>query len=72
VREISRAVVELRGATVSIRLIEQNALAASAVADPAGVLETGASALEGLASPLAGDPRVIRVCSACDPRVIRV
>ena len=59
VREVFRIIVELRTAGVSILLIEQNARAALEVADHAYVLETGAIALEGPASQLAGDPRVI-------------
>jgi len=44
---------------VSILLIEQNARAALEVADYAYVLETGEIGLEGPASELANDPRVI-------------
>ena len=59
VREIFRIIVQLRQQGVSILLIEQNARAALEVADHGYVLETGAIALEGPASQLAGDPRVI-------------
>ena len=59
VREIFRIVVQLREQGVSILLIEQNARAALEVADHGYVLETGAIALHGPASELAGDPRVI-------------
>ena len=59
VREIFRIIVQLREQGVSILLIEQNARAALEVADHGYVLETGAIALEGPASQLAGDPRVI-------------
>ena len=59
VREIFRIIVKLREQGVSILLIEQNARAALEVADHGYVLETGAIALEGPASQLAGDPRVI-------------
>ena len=59
VREIFRIIVTLREQGVSILLIEQNARAALEVADHGYVLETGAFALEGPASQLAGDPRVI-------------
>ena len=59
VREIFRIIVTLREQGVSILLIEQNARAALEVADYGYVLETGAIALEGPASQLAGDARVI-------------
>jgi branched-chain amino acid transport system ATP-binding protein len=59
VREIFRIIERLREDGVSILLIEQNARAALEVADHGYVLETGAFALEGPASELAGDPRVI-------------
>ena len=59
VREIFRIITRLRETGVSILLIEQNARAALEVADYGYVLETGAIALEGPASELAGDARVI-------------
>ncbi|MDZ7811956.1 MAG: ABC transporter ATP-binding protein [Ideonella sp.] len=59
VREIFRTVTQLRATGVSILLIEQNARAALEVADYGYVLETGAIALEGPASDLATDHRVI-------------
>ena len=59
VREIFRIIVTLRQQGVAILLIEQNARAALEVADHGYVLETGAFALDGPASQLAGDPRVI-------------
>ncbi len=59
VREIFRIITRLRETGVSILLIEQNARAALEVADYGYVLETGAIALEGPASQLAGDARVI-------------
>ena len=59
VKEIFRIVVHLREQGVSILLIEQNARAALEVADYGYVLETGAIALEGAATALATDPRVI-------------
>ena len=59
VREIFRTIDALRSQGVSILLIEQNARAALEVADHGYVLETGAIALEGPASALATDPRVI-------------
>lgn len=59
VREIFRIIETLREAGTSILLVEQNARAALEVADHGYVLETGAIALEGPASELAVDPRVI-------------
>lgn len=59
VREIFRIISELRSRGVSILLVEQNARAALQVADYAYVLETGEVAMEGPASELAHDQRVI-------------
>ncbi|MBE7941532.1 MULTISPECIES: ABC transporter ATP-binding protein [Ramlibacter] len=59
VREIFRIIETLREAGASILLVEQNARAALEVADHAYVLETGAIRLEGPASELAHDPRVV-------------
>lgn len=59
VREVFRIITELRRKGVSILLIEQNARAALRVADYAYVLELGHIAMEGPASELANDPRVI-------------
>lgn len=59
VREIFRIISELRSRGASILLVEQNARAALQVADYAYVLETGEVAMEGPASELAHDPRVI-------------
>ena len=59
VREIFRIIGELRRRGVSILLVEQNARAALQVADYAYVLETGEVSMEGPASQLANDPRVI-------------
>ena len=58
-REIFRIITQLRSRGVSILLVEQNARAALQVADYAYVLETGGVAMEGPASELAGDRRVI-------------
>ena len=58
-REIFEVIGRLRGAGVSILLVEQNARAALQIADYGYVLETGSVALEGPAHELAGDPRVI-------------
>jgi branched-chain amino acid transport system ATP-binding protein len=59
VREVFRIVETLRASGVSILLVEQNARAALEVADYGYVLETGELRLEGPASQLAHDPRVI-------------
>ena len=59
VREIFRIISGLRERGVSILLVEQNARAALQVADYAYVLEMGAVAMEGKASDLADDPRVV-------------
>ncbi len=58
VREIFSIIVALRGAGVSILLVEQNARAALQVADYGYVLETGDLALEGSGADLAANPRV--------------
>ena len=59
VREVFHIVDGLRAAGVSILLVEQNARAALEVADYGYVLETGELRLEGPASELAHDPRVV-------------
>lgn len=59
VREIFHIIARLRETGVAILLVEQNARAALQVADYAYVLETGEVSLSGLASELAGNPRVI-------------
>ena len=59
VRDIFRTIAGLRDQGVSILLVEQNARAALKVADHAYVLELGQVAMEGPASELADDPRVI-------------
>jgi branched-chain amino acid transport system ATP-binding protein len=59
VREVFRIIETLRASGVSILLVEQNARAALEVADYGYVLETGELRLEGPASQLAHDPRVI-------------
>jgi branched-chain amino acid transport system ATP-binding protein len=58
-REIFRIIGRLRESGVSILLVEQNARAALAVADYGYVLETGEVAMQGEASQLRDDPRVI-------------
>lgn len=59
VREIFHIIGRLRSTGVAILLVEQNARAALQVADYGYVLETGEVVLEGKASELAGNPRVI-------------
>ena len=59
VRDIFRTVSELRDAGVSILLVEQNARAALALADHAYVLENGGVVLQGPASALRQDERVV-------------
>ncbi len=59
VREVFRAIAELRAAGVSILLVEQNARAALQVADYGYVLETGETTLEGSAAELEANPRVV-------------
>lgn len=59
VKDIFKIIADLRNAGVSILLVEQNARAALHVADYAYVLETGAVSLQGAASELASDSRVV-------------
>ena len=59
VRDIFATISALRSTGVTILLVEQNARAALEVADYGYVLEMGEIALEGPASALADDPRVI-------------
>jgi len=59
VKEIFRIIEQLRATGVTILLVEQNARAALEVADYGYVLETGEIALQGDASDLAGDARVV-------------
>ncbi|AWK90124.1 ABC transporter ATP-binding protein [Azospirillum thermophilum] len=59
VKEILKIVAGLRDAGVSILLVEQNAKAALDIADYGYVLEMGEIALEGKASDLLHDPRVM-------------
>jgi branched-chain amino acid transport system ATP-binding protein len=59
VREIFAIIERLRAQGVSILLVEQNARAALQVADYGYVLETGEISMQGPASQLAVDPRVI-------------
>ncbi|XOC99725.1 ABC transporter ATP-binding protein [Burkholderia sp. 22PA0106] len=59
VKEIFHIVSALRGTGVAILLIEQNARAALQISDHGYVLETGEFVLDGPASDLAQNPRVI-------------
>lgn len=59
VREIFRIISDLRQRGVAILLVEQNARAALRVADYAYVLELGRVAMEGRATDIAADPRVV-------------
>jgi branched-chain amino acid transport system ATP-binding protein len=59
VREIFMIIARLRSTGVAILLVEQNARAALQVADYGYVLETGDVVLQGPASDLAHNPRVI-------------
>ncbi len=59
VRDIFATIKQLRKAGVTILLVEQNARAALEAADHGYVLETGDLVLQGPASELAQDPRVI-------------
>jgi len=59
VREVLQVVSSLRQHGVSVLLVEQNARAALQVADRAYVLEMGAIALQGAASELLHDRRII-------------
>ena len=59
IREIFKIIDGLRARGVSILLVEQNARAALKVADYAYVMETGSFVIEGPATALAQDERVI-------------
>jgi len=59
VREIYGVIAELKSAGVAILLVEQNARAALQIADYGYVLEAGELAIEGEASALSVDPRVV-------------
>ena len=59
VKEIFNIIDTLRQTGVSIILVEQNARAALAVADYGYVLEMGEISMQGVATDLAEDPRVI-------------
>ena len=59
VRQIFHVIADLKSTGVSILLVEQNARAALQIADYAYVLEMGEFVLEGAASDLAANPRVV-------------
>ncbi len=59
VRDIFQVIADLKSTGVSILLVEQNARAALQVADYGYVLEMGELVLEGPASELAANPRVL-------------
>ena len=59
IANIFRIITEINKQGVTILLVEQNARAALAVADHGYVLEMGEVSLQGKASDLAEDPRVI-------------
>ncbi len=59
VKEIFQIISDLRRTGVATLLIEQNARAALQVADYGYVIETGDMAMEGAASALASNPKVI-------------
>ena len=59
VADIFRIVAELKAAGVSVLLVEQNAKAALAIADRAYVMELGEFILDGAASDIASNARVV-------------
>ena len=59
VKEIIRAIKQLKTLGVSVLLVEQNARAALQIADYGYVLETGSIALEGTAVELSANPRIV-------------
>ena len=59
VRDIFRIIAELRSTGVAILLVEQNARAATQVADYAYVMEMGLVSTEGPSDQVAKDPQVI-------------
>ena len=59
VEEIFRIISSLKAEGRTILLVEQNAQAALEIADRAYVLESGRIELEGPATEIAGDPRVV-------------
>jgi branched-chain amino acid transport system ATP-binding protein len=59
VADIFRIVSELKAAGVSVLLVEQNAQAALKIADRAYVMELGEFILDGAASDIASNQRVV-------------
>jgi branched-chain amino acid transport system ATP-binding protein len=59
VADIFRTVTELKAAGVSVLLVEQNAQAALKIADRAYVMELGEFILDGAASDIANNDRVV-------------
>jgi branched-chain amino acid transport system ATP-binding protein len=59
VADIFRTVSELKAAGVSVLLVEQNAQAALKIADRAYVMELGEFVLDGAASDIASNDRVV-------------
>ena len=59
VADIFRIIADLKAAGVAVLLVEQNAKAALEIADRAYVMELGEFILDGKASDIAADPRVV-------------
>ena len=59
VAQVMRVISEIRDEGTTVLLVEQNARAALKVTDRAYVIEEGATTLEGRASDLMSDPRII-------------
>ena len=59
IKSIFDLVSQIRAEGISILIVEQNAKAAMRIADRAAVMEAGRIALEGPASELADDPRIV-------------
>jgi len=59
VADLFKTIGELRAAGISVLLVEQNAQAALAIADRAYVMELGEFVLNGAASEIAADQRVV-------------
>ena len=57
--DMMRAISRLKQAGLTVLLVEQNALAALGISDRAYVLEGGAFVMEGQASQLRADPRLV-------------
>jgi len=68
VRETFRIIADLKASGVTILLVEQNARAALQIADYGYVLEMGEIVLQGPASELAANPRVVESYLGLAPR----